>query len=140
MVPEEIAPQQRRYFLCIARLAAVIVGTSAATVVAMALWMLRINGALIPWRPKRQEWRPGGTPHERRAQAAINARRSRNDTAGHCLELCPACAFSPHIRISARRSARGFARVEIADPDLDLLRQALMARTADPRCADLDPA
>jgi len=48
MDAEEIAPQQRRYFLFIVRLAAVIVGTSAATVLAMSFWLLRINGAFDP--------------------------------------------------------------------------------------------
>jgi hypothetical protein len=48
---EENAPQQRRYFLSIAKLAAVIVGTSAATAFAMSLWLLRINGALIQILP-----------------------------------------------------------------------------------------
>jgi hypothetical protein len=45
---EEPTPQQRRCYLSIAKLAAVIVGTSAATALAIFIWLLRLNGAFDP--------------------------------------------------------------------------------------------
>ena len=48
---EERTPQQRRCSLSIASLAAVIVGTSAATALAIFIWLLRVNGAFDPEPP-----------------------------------------------------------------------------------------
>jgi len=45
---EETTRPQRGYYLSVGKLAAMIVGTSAATALAIVLWLLRINDAFDP--------------------------------------------------------------------------------------------
>jgi DNA primase len=81
-----------------------------------------------PWRPKRQEWRPGGgKPPAPAGPKPQSIRDEQGDRLAICVLLCLLAAH-PEL---GEEVGEGFARVEIADSDLDSLRQSLLARLGD---------
>lgn len=91
----------------------------------------------FPWRPRRQQggdWRPGGKPPVPVGPKPQSLRDEQDDSLAICVLLL-VLANHPVLGESVGES---FALVEIADPRLDSLRQALLARIGDSHTPESD--